>query len=81
MKYLALLAVVAVAYGFYTRQTPKNTEWEALDKPPAATASAPAIPSSPTATPTPRTNAYKRPLDRTNQVLGDVKKQNAENSF
>jgi len=83
MKYIFLLATVAVIYFFWARQAPvapvvaEITQQEAGPlttgprNPPAAATPAPAE----------RTNSLKRPIDRTREVLNQVKQRNAAGEF
>ena len=76
MKIIALLTVTAGIYLHFSRQTPvaavaqtvTGQELASLTTAPKDTAPAP-------------TNALKRPLDRTHEVLGQVAKRNGAGEF
>jgi hypothetical protein len=84
MKYVFLLATVAVVYFFLVRKAPvapvvaEITQQEAA---PPTTG-----PRNPPATVTPaapavHTNSLKRPIDRTREVLNQVKQRNGGGEF
>jgi hypothetical protein len=79
MRYIGLLMVVAIIYIAYTHMaapTPAKTEvTQAMD------AGNPDHPAAPGATPTPSTDSLKAPLDRTREVLDQVKKQKSQEQF
>ena len=84
MRYIGLLAVVAIIYITYskmvapTEPTPAQKEDAALVKP--LDAANPDHPAA-AATPAPHTDQLKAPLDRTREVLDQVKKQNSGGQF
>ena len=79
MKYIFLLATVAVVYFFLAHRVPVTpvvaeiTQQEAV---PLTTG-----PRNPSAVPAVRTNSLKRPIDRTREVLGQVKQRNGTGEF
>ncbi len=76
MRYLALLAVVAVIYFVLTRHAPVAEVKEAM----AQTEVAPLTQGSRDVAPV-ASSSIKRPLDRTNAVLQQVKTRNADGEF
>ena len=83
MKYVFLLATVAVIYFFLVRKAPvapvvsavTQQETVALTSgPPGGATPAPGAAPAPT-------NALKRPIDRTREVLGQVKQRNGDGEF
>jgi hypothetical protein len=83
MKYVFLLATVAAVYFFWARQAPvapvvaEITQQEAAPLttgPRAAASPAPGAPAE-------HTNALKRPIDRTHEVLNQVKQRNGDGEF
>lgn len=76
MKYLALLAAVAVIYFVLARRTPVTEVKEAM----AQTEVQP-LTQGPRAVAAPATSALKRPLDRTHAVLDQVKARNGGGEF
>lgn len=75
MKYLALLAMVAVVYFVIARQAKVTQVKEAV----TASEAAPLTQGSREVTPA--TNSLKRPLDRTHEVLNQVKARNGDGEF
>ena len=76
MKIIVLLLAIACVYFFFARQTPiADVAQAATGQEAAALATAPKD-----AAPAP-TNALKRPLDRTHEVLGQVTKRNGAGEF
>ena len=76
MKTIPLLIAIAAIYLYTTRQTPVAEVAHAAtgqDIAPSATA-----PKDPAPAPT---NALKRPIDRTHEVLGQVAKRNGAGEF
>ena len=76
MKIIALLIAIAGIYFYCTRQTPvaevaRTATWQ--DIAPSAAAPQDAAPAP--------TNALKRPIDRTHEVLGQVAKRNGAGEF
>ena len=86
MKYVFLLIAVALVYLFLVRKAPvapvvkEITQQEAA---PLTTGPAGAPASSPVsgAAPAQSTNALKRPIDRTKDVLNQVKQRNGNGEF
>ena len=77
MKYLFLLAAVAVVYFVLARNTPVNSVKEAVIASEAAPlTTGPREPAPPAAT-----NALKAPLDRTHAVLDQAKARNGAGEF
>jgi hypothetical protein len=83
MKYVFLLATVAVVYFFLVHKAPvapvvaEITQQEAVPLttgPNGGSAAAPAAPAQ-------HTNALKRPIDRTKDVLNQVKQRNGNGEF
>ena len=76
MKYLALLAALAVIYLVLARESPLDRVQEAVTQTEAAPLTQgsrePALPP---------TSALKRPIDRTHQVLDAVKARNGNGEF
>ncbi len=77
MKYLVLLVSVAVIYLMFIRASPMAE----VSKSMAAPELAPLTNAPSEAAPLPPTNALKRPIDRTHQVLGEVSKRNGSGEF
>jgi hypothetical protein len=83
MKYVFLLATVAVVYFFLVRKVPLApvvTEVTQQEAAPLATGPRVAPSAAPTA-PAVRTNSLKRPIDRTHEVLNQVKQRNGQGEF
>ena len=77
MKYLFLLAAVAVVYFVLARNTPVDSVKEAVTQSEAAPLTAgPREPAPPAAT-----SSLKAPLDRTHTVLEQVKARNGAGEF
>ena len=77
MKYIALLLGVAAVYYFLARSTPVAPVAQAV----TAAEVAP-LTTGPRETAAPAgTNALKRPIDRTHEVLNQVKKRNGNGEF
>ena len=77
MKYLFLLAAVAVVYFVLARNSPVAAVQEAVTASEAAPLSTgPREPAAPAAT-----SALKAPLDRTHAVLEQVKQRNGAGEF
>ncbi|HEX8311393.1 MAG TPA: hypothetical protein VF614_08760 [Chthoniobacteraceae bacterium] len=76
MKYLFLLATLVVGYYLLSRDTPVTAVTETL----AETKAAPNISATASGTTSP-SNALKRPLDRTNATLDQVKQRNGAGEF
>lgn len=77
MKYLALLAAVAVIYFVLARETPLDRVQEAVTQ----TEAAPLIQGPREPAPPATGTALKRPLDRTHQVLDAVQARNGDGEF
>ena len=83
MRYIGLLAVVAIIYITYARMS-APTPAEKPDKTDITQpldAANPDHPPAADATPSPQTDALKAPLDRTREVLDQVKKQKSADQF
>ena len=78
MKYLALLVAVGTIYVLFLRNSPVANVERAVAEAEAVTAT---VPEPLAASPAPRTNALKRPIDRTHEVLGQVEKRNGVGEF
>ena len=77
MKYLFLLATVAIVYFVLARNTPVNSVKEAMTQSEAAPLiTGPRDPAPPAAT-----SSLKAPLDRTHAVLEQVKARNGAGEF
>ncbi len=77
MKYLFLLATVAIVYFVLARNTAVNSVKEAvIQSDPAPLTTGPREPAAPAAT-----NSLKAPLDRTHAVLEQVKQRNGAGEF
>ena len=77
MKYLFLLAAVAVVYFVLARNTPVHSVKEAVIQSEAAPlTTGPREPAAPAAT-----NSLKAPLDRTHAALEQVRKRNGDGEF
>ena len=83
MKYVFLLATVAVIYFFWARQVPVTPVVAEITQQEAAplTTGPRGGPATATATPAERTNSLKRPIDRTREVLNQVKQRNGAGEF
>ncbi len=76
MKIIALLIAIACVYFYFAHQTPIAEVAQAVtgqDVAPLTTGSKEAA--------APPTNALKRPIDRTHEVLGQVAKRNGAGEF
>lgn len=76
MKYVVMLAMVFGIYFFLGRSAPVAEVKETI----TASSVAP-LSSGPREAAAPGTNALKRPLDRTHEVLGQVGKRNGGGEF
>ncbi|MCE9610003.1 MAG: hypothetical protein K8R23_07315 [Chthoniobacter sp.] len=77
MKYLFLLAAIAVAYFVLARGTPVAPVAQAITASEAAPlTSGPRAPAAPAGT-----NVLKSPIDRTHAVLEQVKPRNGDGEF
>jgi hypothetical protein len=76
MKYVSLLLGVAVIYYFLARSTPVASVKEAV----TAAEVAP-LTTGPRETAAPPSNALKRPIDRTHEVMEQVKQRNGNGEF
>ena len=77
MKYLFLLAIIAIVYFVLARNTPVNSVKEAITQSEAAPlTTGPREPAAPAAT-----SSLKAPLDRTHAVLEQVKQRNGAGEF
>jgi hypothetical protein len=76
MKYVLLLLGLAAIYWFLVRSAPVKPVVEAV----TASEVAP-LTSGPRATAAPAGTALKRPIDRTNAVLDQVKQRNGDGEF
>ena len=78
MKYFIALLIAGGLYFVCFRTAPVGAVTKTMTEAPAAptTTAAAHNASSPQ-----HSNALKRPLDRTHEVLGQVQKNNAENAF
>jgi hypothetical protein len=75
MKYVALLAAVAIAYFVLARHAPVVAVTEAVTQPEAAPLTqGPREPAAPS-------NPLKAPLDRTHAVLDQVRQRNGNGEF
>ncbi|MEP6669222.1 MAG: hypothetical protein ABJF10_08720 [Chthoniobacter sp.] len=83
MKYVFLLATVAAVYFFLIHKAPvAPVVGEITQKEVAPLTTGPRDPSAAiAAAPAPQTNALKRPIDRTKQVLGQVKQRSGNGEF
>jgi hypothetical protein len=77
MRYLALLAVVAIVYFVLARRAPVADVKEAM----AQTEVQPLTRGPREVAPVPATSSIKRPLDRTHAVLDQVKARNGGGEF
>jgi hypothetical protein len=83
MKYVFLLATVAVVYFFIVRKAPVAPvvkEITQQDAAPLTTGPAGGPAPAPAASPQ-HTNSLKRPIDRTKEVLNQVKQRNGNGEF
>ena len=84
MKYLFIMATVGAAYFFLAHQTPvapvvaSVTQQEAA---PLSTGPRGNTDPAPEASPAPKTDFLKRPIDRTKEVLSQVKVRNGDGEF
>ena len=76
MKFIVPLAIIAGVYLYFSRQTPVAEVANTV----TGQELAPLRSGPKDATPAP-TNALKRPLDRTHEVLGQVGKRNGAGEF
>ena len=77
MKYLFLLAIIAIVYFVLARNTPVNSVKEAITQSEAAPlTTGPREPAAPAAS-----SSLKAPLDRTHAVLEQVKARNGTGEF
>ena len=76
MRYIGLLAALAIIYIAYTRSSTVTSGETAITQNMDA-----ANPTAPGASPSPHTDALKAPLDRTRQVLDQVRKQKSDDQF
>ena len=83
MKYVFLLATVAAVYFFLAHKAPiAPVVGEITQKDAAPLTTGPRDPSAAVAAaPGAHTNALKRPIDRTKEVLGQVKQRNGTGEF
>jgi len=82
MKYVFLLTTVAVIYFFIARKAPVAPVVKEITQQEAAPlTSGPAGAPSTAATPGEHTNSLKRPIDRTKEVLNQVKQRNGNGEF
>jgi hypothetical protein len=80
MKYVFLLITVALVYLFLVRKAPvAPAVKEITQQEVAPLTTGPA--GAPAASPTQSTNALKRPIDRTKEVLNQVKQRNGNGEF
>ncbi len=77
MKYLVLMVTLAVVYFMFVRASPVAEVTKTMEAPELA----PLTKAPQENAPLPQTNALKRPLDRTRQVLGEVGKRNGNGEF
>jgi hypothetical protein len=76
MKYLALLAALAVIYYILARESPLDRVQEAVVQTEATPLTQGSREPAPAAT-----TAFKRPFDRTHEVLDAVKARNGNGEF
>jgi hypothetical protein len=84
MRFLALIIVIAIIYLVLKHHGPTSSVPEAMREADAVTQTTPApTPASPTATAQPAqpTSGLRRPLDRTRNVLDQVKQRNGGGEF
>ena len=83
MKYVFLLATVAVIYLVLAHRAPVDPVVAEITQQEAAplTTGPRGGPAAATAVPAVRTNSLKRPIDRTREVLGQVKQRNGNGEF
>ena len=77
MRYILLLITVAIIYILFTRMVSVTHD----EKTETAQALSVANPPAPGASPSAQTDSLKAPLDRTRQVLDQVRKQKSEEQF
>ena len=77
MKYLFIVAAVAIICFVFARNTPVKSVTEAV----TASAAAPLTADSREPAPPARTNILKAPLDRTHAVLEDAKRRHGAAEF
>lgn len=80
MRYIGLLLTVAIIYIVFTRMV-STTHDEKAEVTQALDAGNPDHPAAPGATASPQTDSLKAPLDRTRQVLDQVRKQKSDDQF
>ena len=76
MKIIALIAVIACVYLYFSHQTPVAEVAQAVTGKELAP-----LTSGPKESATAPTNALKRPIDRAHEVLGEVEKRNGAGEF
>ena len=76
MKPIALLTLVACAYLYFSHKTPVAEVTHVATGQELAP-----LTSGPTDIAAPQSNALKRPIDRTREVLGQVAKRNGAGQF
>ena len=83
MKYVFLLVTVAAVYFFWAHKAPVAPVVAQITQQEAAPLSSGPRggPAAATAAPAERTNALKRPIDRTREVLNQVKQRNGNGEF
>ena len=79
MKYVFFLATVAAVYFFLAHRAPVAPVVAEITQKEAAPLTA--GPRNPPVAATEHTNALKRPIDRTREVLGQVKQRNGTGEF
>jgi len=83
MKYVSLLVTVAVIYFFLVRKSPVTSvvsEVTQAEVAPLTTGPRGGATPAPTAAPR-ASDPYKRPIDRTREVLNQVKQRNGTGEF
>lgn len=83
MKYVFLLITVAAVYFFLIRKAPVTPVVKEITQQEAAplTSGPNNAPATAPAAPAQGTNALKRPIDRTKEVLNQVKQRNGNGEF
>jgi hypothetical protein len=79
MKYVVLLIIVVAVYFFLVRKAPVAPVVKEITQQDAAPLTS--GPKSPPVAASPGTNALKRPIDRTKEVLNQVKQRNGNGEF